>query len=108
MNDRESRVIVPDPDRAPLVRKAFEVYATGNYTLDQLAAVMGDAGLTNRPSKRHPCKAVSRAQWHRLLTNPIFSFGVFDFDFRDTTACTMSNVLRVTIGSCFPSYVSPL
>lgn len=33
LNDRATRGIVPDPVRAPLVRKAFELYATGDYTI---------------------------------------------------------------------------
>ena len=60
------------------MRKAFKLYSTGNYTLDQLTAVMQDAGLTNRGTKNRPPTAISRAQWHRLLRNPIFT-GTFRF-----------------------------
>jgi site-specific DNA recombinase len=35
----------PDPVRAPLIRQAFELYATGNYTLQTLALEMERRGL---------------------------------------------------------------
>src|SRR5437588_4345869 len=34
---RVIRTIILDPERAPLVKLAFELYATGDYTLDDLA-----------------------------------------------------------------------
>ena len=38
----------PDPIHAPLVRKAFELYGTGEYSLPQLAEEMFRHGLRNR------------------------------------------------------------
>ena len=40
--------LVPDPTRAPLVRRAFEEYATGRYTLDSLCRLLNAEGLTTR------------------------------------------------------------
>lgn len=37
-----------DPDKGPLIRLAFTWYATGEYTLRKLAAVLYDIGLRNR------------------------------------------------------------
>ena len=34
---REIRTVAPDPERAPFVKLAFELYATGDYTLADLA-----------------------------------------------------------------------
>ena len=42
---------IPDPLRAPLVRQAFELYATGSYTLMSLAVEMERRGLRNRRGK---------------------------------------------------------
>jgi site-specific DNA recombinase len=39
---------VPDPAKAPLVRKAFELYATGAYSLNTLTEEMRLVGLRNR------------------------------------------------------------
>jgi site-specific DNA recombinase len=73
LNDRATRTIVPDPQRGPLIRKAFELYATGNYTLDRLTQAVTDLGLICRHGQ-----PLSRAQFHRLLSNPIY-YGVFRY-----------------------------
>jgi site-specific DNA recombinase len=45
---RQVAHIVPDPDRAPLIGLAFELYATGEYTLERLTAELEHRGLRNR------------------------------------------------------------
>jgi site-specific DNA recombinase len=63
-----------DPERAPLVRKAFELYATGEYSIDRLTATMADMGLTSRPSPRWPqVRPVSDSTLHRMLRDPYYS-----------------------------------
>jgi site-specific DNA recombinase len=54
---REIRTIAVDPERAPLVRMAFELYATGTYSFADLAETLTDAGLRMKPTKRHPAGA---------------------------------------------------
>src|SRR5439155_27011022 len=66
-NDHQSRVIYPDPERAPLVRKAYELHATGTFTIDRLKEAVNEIGLTNRSGK-----PLSRPQFHRMLQNPIY------------------------------------
>ena len=80
LNDRNTRGIVPDPIRGPLVRNAFELYAEGDCTLDRLTSTINQMGLTNRPSKKYQNKTMplSRAQYHRLLRNPIY-YGPFRY-----------------------------
>ncbi|WP_262692487.1 recombinase family protein [Kordiimonas aestuarii] len=41
-----------DPDRAPLIRRLFELYAEGTWALAELAAWAGEAGLTALPMRR--------------------------------------------------------
>ncbi len=67
LNDREARIIAPDPVRAPLVRTAYELYATGTYTIDRLVEALSALGLTSRTGN-----PLSRPQYHRLLQNPIY------------------------------------
>jgi site-specific DNA recombinase len=55
----EIRTIAIDPERAPLVRLAFELYATGKYTLADLDEELYDRGLRTRPSPQRPAKRVS-------------------------------------------------
>ena len=39
---REVRTVALDPERAPLIKQTFELYATGDYTSDELCAEMAD------------------------------------------------------------------
>ncbi len=56
-----------DPERAPLVRKAFELYATGEYGLERLEATMADLGLTARATGKLPQRPVTFKWLHRML-----------------------------------------
>lgn len=56
-----------DPDRGPLVRLAFTLYATGEYTLRQLALLLGNLGLRNRRGGRVSVNGLSC-----LLRNPFY------------------------------------
>src|SRR5204863_6563815 len=47
-NDKATRTIVPDPHRAPLIRKAFELFATGEYTIERITDTVNNLGLINR------------------------------------------------------------
>ncbi len=64
--------IVPDPERAPLVRLAFELYATGEWTLQRLATELAHRGLTNRGQRS---KAPAPITWQglaKILANPVY------------------------------------
>ena len=50
----EVRTVEVDPERAPLVRLAFELYATGEYTIDALAEELEHRGLRTRPGRYGP------------------------------------------------------
>jgi len=50
---REVRAIDIDPERAPFVKMAFELYATGNYSFPELRDALTDAGLRTRGNRRY-------------------------------------------------------
>lgn len=52
--DGEIRTIAIDEQRAPYVRLAFELYATGDYTLADLSDELYDRGLRTRATALHP------------------------------------------------------
>lgn len=56
---RQINTVEVDPKRAPLIRKAFELYATGEYGLERLEAAMADLGLTTRATPKHPERPVT-------------------------------------------------
>ena len=45
------RLIVPDPERAPLVAQLFEWYATGDHSLKEVGRMAREAGFTFRKSR---------------------------------------------------------
>ena len=51
---RMVRSIAIDPVRSPYVKMAFELYATGRYSLPALRTKLTEAGLTTRPTARYP------------------------------------------------------
>ncbi len=73
LNDKKTRTIVIDPVRGPLVRKAFELYATGEYTFDQITLTVNSLGLTSRVGV-----PLGRSQYHRMLQHPIY-YGVIRY-----------------------------
>jgi len=68
LNDRTRRCIVVDEQRAPLVRFAFERYASGVVSLPQLADELYDKGLRSRSGKK-----LYGSVLHKMLTNPIYA-----------------------------------
>jgi site-specific DNA recombinase len=58
---------VPDPERAPLIREAFALYASGRFTLRTLAAELAHLGLRTRRGA-----TVYRTSLDQLLRNPFY------------------------------------
>ena len=73
-NDRNNRCIGVQPEKALLVRKAFELYATGEYPLHEVRRRMEEIGFTSSMDKR---MSVSDYQW--MFQNPFF-YGVMEFN----------------------------
>ncbi len=63
---REVRTVALDPERAPFVKLAFELYATGRFTLEALVDELTDRGLQTRPG-RYPAGPVSDAKLSTML-----------------------------------------
>jgi site-specific DNA recombinase len=56
---RELRTIAVDPERAPFVTMAFELYATGTYSLPDLRDALVDAGCRTRGNRRYGPRPIS-------------------------------------------------
>lgn len=72
IEDREVRTVVPDPKRASLVKQAFELYATGGYSVPALADELFIRGLKTRATGRWPSQQLSDNQLLRLLQDPYY------------------------------------
>lgn len=75
---REIRTVIIDPERGPLIRLAFELYATGDYTLDDLSEELYDRGLRTRPTAGRPAQAISVSRLSDLLRDRYY-VGVITF-----------------------------
>lgn len=77
-NGREVRTIALDEERAPLVRLAFTEYATGNWTVRQLADHLNNRGLTIPPTPRRCVKPITATRLHEILRHPYYK-GIVTF-----------------------------
>jgi hypothetical protein len=57
------KTIVPAPARAPFIRRLFELYATGKYSLLKLVEEATSLGLTTRKGLK-----IAKSQMNEILT----------------------------------------
>ena len=69
--DKGRGIKEPDPIYAPLVQQAFELYATGDYSLESLTTEMLRRGLKTKRGQRY-AKNLSKSSMHRILSNPFY------------------------------------
>jgi site-specific DNA recombinase len=69
---REIRTVVIDPDRAPHIRSAFSLYATGNYAISDLAAILEERGFRTRASRRAPSQVVGVTRLQEILRHEYY------------------------------------
>lgn len=69
---REERTVELDPERAPLVKLAFEEYATGNWTIADLADHLAACGLNTRSTPKIPSEPINKKSLNKLLNNPYY------------------------------------
>ena len=74
LNDRNTRSIVVDPKKAPLVRKAFELYATGQYPFHEVRRRINGLGLLSCTDK-----IMSTSNFQHTLKNPFYC-GLMSFN----------------------------
>jgi site-specific DNA recombinase len=67
VNGREIRTVEVDPERGPLMRWAFDRYATGEWTLRELHDAVTAKGLTSTGGPRTSSKPLSLSNFNRLL-----------------------------------------
>lgn len=60
--------LTPDPERAPLVQKAFSLYSTGTETKNSVLRTLNRMGLTTRKGGK-----VTPQTFDRLLRNPLYA-----------------------------------
>ncbi len=73
MNKLGKHIIAVDEDKRAVVRKAFELYATGNYSAKTINDMLYPQGLTNRNGNK-----LAKSTVERMFKN-IFYIGQFEF-----------------------------
>lgn len=68
----EVRTVEIDQERAPLVRWAFQVFASGDWTTGQLHRELVARGLTTPATPRRPSRPIGKSSVYRMLTNPYY------------------------------------
>lgn len=61
------KIIVKDPERAPLLKKAFELYSTGNFNVFDITDVMYEKGLKTKNGKK-----LSYSRMYEILRNRFY------------------------------------
>src|SRR3989339_562009 len=74
LNNKETKQIYVDKEKSPLIKKAFEAYATGKHTLKEIRKIINELGLKGR---RDSLLSVSNFQY--LLQNP-FYYGLIRYN----------------------------
>ena len=72
-NGREVRTVEVDPERAPLIRFAFERYAEGETSVTGLLRDLTARGLVTVPTPKRPSKPLGKNTLYKLLTNPYYA-----------------------------------
>ena len=73
LNDRKTRTIIIDEGKAPFIKRVFEFYSTGEYSLEEIRNKINPLGLTGRKDK-----PLSISQYQTMLKNPLY-YGVFRY-----------------------------
>lgn len=67
VGDKGKKIHVIDEQKAPFLRKMFELYSTGNYSINNLVEVVYREGLRSRIDKK-----VGKSRLAELLTDPFY------------------------------------
>jgi DNA invertase Pin-like site-specific DNA recombinase len=71
---RGENYIIKDPDRFPLMRKAWDLMLSGNYLAAEIRDKLNNEwGLRTRSWKKRGCRPISRSTIYRIFTNAFYA-----------------------------------
>ncbi len=74
LNDKLNKTIIIDEERAPYILKAFELYATGGYSVMDISSKLYEMGLRTLNGRK-----VHKSKIHKILSNH-FYYGLMERD----------------------------
>lgn len=82
LTDPTTRLIVRDPDRFPLIQRAFRAVLTGSMSPEQARDVLNGSWGFRTPRKRvRGGDRLSRSAWYAMLAHPFYA-GCFEWNSR--------------------------
>jgi site-specific DNA recombinase len=73
VDGREVRTVDLDPERAPLVKLAFDLYVTGRFSINELVTLLEAKGLRSRGNRRYSPRPLNHSSLHAILSNPYYA-----------------------------------
>jgi site-specific DNA recombinase len=74
LNEPETRIIITDPERFPLIKRMWELMLTGAYSPSQILDIATrDWGFKTKQRKRSGGKPLSLSNLYRILKNPFYA-----------------------------------
>jgi site-specific DNA recombinase len=74
INDKSNHCIIVDKEKTKFIKKAFKLYATGEYPLAQIRKIINTAGLVGRKGKM-----LSVSNYQYMLKNKIY-YGMIEYN----------------------------
>ncbi len=67
-NTRTRKIVIKDPDKWILVKEGFELYLTGEYSVDAIKDILNEKGLRSKNGKK-----LQRSVFAAMLKNPFYT-----------------------------------
>ena len=67
IGEKGHKIHIVNEEKAPFIRKMFELYATGNYSIKALVDIMYKEGLRNEYDRK-----VIKSRMHKILSDPFY------------------------------------
>lgn len=73
INNREKKTVEPDPERFNLVRKMWDLYLTGSYSIKEICVIASDKwGFRTIRKQNVGGVKMSPSSLHKIFTNPFY------------------------------------
>jgi site-specific DNA recombinase len=74
LNNKAEKTIEPDPERFPLIRKAFDIFLTGEYSVSEVLRILNnDWGYTTIKRNKVGGGPINRSSMYNLFRNPRYA-----------------------------------
>ncbi len=81
--ETNDKIVVPDPERAPLITWMFKEYATGIHTLEDIRVELNAKGLKTRAGKKISSQAISKMIRNSFYWGEMHAYGIIQMGFYD-------------------------